>query len=163
MASTQLKTEAEALRLALLSGLATPEDVIAWADRTITAEATPHIGIIDLALAVNDNAARLAFRLSEIPGEPASRAAIQLLLKVLIERLDRGADPRDVAEYLYRLARTTEWPEEHFGSEPYWLDDLFQPEAAYSGIYYQEALATLREYLTKHTAGLGEQGILKVP
>jgi hypothetical protein len=156
----QIKTEAEALRLALLSGLASSKDVIAWADRKIAIEAAPHITIIDLALAVDEDVDRLALRLTEIPGEASLADAIQLLLKALMERLDHGVDPRRVAEHLYRLTGITDWPEEQFGSEPYWLDDLFQPESAYGGMYYQEALAALRTYLAKHTASVGGQTIL---
>lgn len=88
---------------------------------------------------------------SEISGEGPPDAAIRILLKGLSKRLDHGVEPRDVAEHLYRLTRTSEWPEDLFGTEPYWLDDLFQPESAYGGIYYEEALAALRAYLTKHT------------
>lgn len=159
--STQVKTEAAALRLALMSGLALPEDVIAWADRTIEDEATPHISIIELALATDESADRLALRLSEISGESPPDGAIRILLKGLSERLDHGADPRDVAEHLYRLTRTSEWPEDLFGTEPYWLDDLFQPESAYGGTYYEEALAALRAYLTKHTTKASARSILK--
>lgn len=162
MGSKQIKTEAEALRLALLSGLASSEDVIAWADRTITDEAVPHITVIDLALAVNEDLDRLAFRLAEVPGEASLADAIQLLLKSLMERLEHGVDPRAVAEHLYRLARTTDWPEEQFGTEPYWLDDLFPPASAYGGIYCEESLAALRTYLAKHTASFGGRTILNV-
>ncbi len=161
MSSTELKTEAEALRIALLSGLALPEDVIAWADRTIEAEVTPHISIINLSLAVNESVDHLVWRLAEIPGDGALDVAIRLLLKVLNEWLDDGEDPREVAEHLYRLARTVEWPEDQFGSEPYWLDDLFQPESAYGGTYFQEALEALRAYLTNYTLNVSAQSILK--
>lgn len=157
MSSDRIKTEAEALRLALLSELASPQDVIRWADRTIAEEPTPHISIIDLALALGEGAERLMLRLSDVPGDGSLDAAIRLLLKVLLQRFDGGADPRTVAEYLYRLSRTTPWPEEQFGIAPYWLDDLFHPETAFGGIYYRDALAALREYLMKHTANVANE------
>lgn len=160
VSSYSTKTEAEALRLALSSGLVSPQDVIGWADRTIAREPAPHISIIELALAVNEGPDRLALRLSEIAGEDSPHVAIRLLLKGLLQRLARGSDPRMVAEGLYRLSRTPGWPEEEFGTEPYWLDDLFQPETAFGGVYYGEALAALREYLTKHATNVSDQHIL---
>jgi hypothetical protein len=162
VSSDRIKTEAEALRLAVLCGLASPQDIIRWADRTIADEPSPLISIIDLALAVNEGADRLVVRLSDIPGEGSHDGAIRLLLKVLLERLDRETDPRTIAEYLYRLSRTAAWPEEKFGTEPYWLDDLFQPETAFGGTYYREAMAALREYLTKHTTNVVDQFVLPV-
>ena len=160
--SDRIKTEAEALRLALLSGLALPRDIVRWADRIIAEEPTPHIAVIDLALAVNEGADRLVLRLSDIPGEGSHDGAIRLLLKVLLQRLDRDTDPRTVAESLYRLSRTTAWPEEQFGTEPYWLDDLCQPETAFGGVYDREALTALREYLANHTMNVADQFVLPV-
>ena len=157
MSSDRIKTEAEALRLGLVSELAAPLDVIRWADRTIADEPTPHISLIDLALAVDEGAERLVLRLADVPGDGSLDTAIRLLLKALLLRLECGADPRAVAEYLYRLSRTTTWPEEQFGTEPYWLDDLFQPETAFGGIYYLDALAALRDYLTKHSADVRDE------
>jgi len=146
--------------MALSAGVIRPVDVIDWADACIAAEAAPHISLIEIALAVNEGVERLGHRLADVPGEADESLAIRIILKALLEQLDgEGADPRQVADHLYTLARRPDWLESEFGTEPYWLDDLFNREPSYRGVFYTEALAAFRAYLTSHAIKVPAQSV----
>lgn len=144
------KTEAESLRIGLLAGIVTQEDVITWADHVIEEESRPHPTVIEVSLSAGSSSERIANLLEDIPGESPRVSALRLLLKLLLDRLNRTPEAgRVVAESLYRLASAGGWPEEVLGGEAYWLDDLFQPEC---GTPYDDAVQDLREYLESQSS-----------
>ena len=147
------KAEAEGLRIALMAGLVRPAEVVEWADRIIEREDNPDAAVIEVALAAHRSINEIAGLLEEIPGEADRTMALRTLLRGLLIALEGNplsAEP--IAQKLYRLARTGEWPEEEFGSEAFWLDDTFEliREGTYRGSF-EDAVKDLRDYLRRNS------------
>jgi hypothetical protein len=84
------------------------------------------------------------------------------VLRILLDRLNEtNASPKGIAEQLYRFSRAGDWPEEEFGTEPYWLDELFDPACIHTGATYEDAVSTLRAYLTTHAVGTSQFALTK--
>ena len=148
----RIKTEADALRIGLSTGIYTVADVIRWADRLIETRNAPHPAIFALSLAVNEPSANVVSRLFDVPGEAEHTEVLRFLLRDLHRRLDDDPSSAEwIAQSLYRLASSTDWPEDELGAEALYLDDAF--ELLRTSIYrgsHDDAVSDLREYLRKN-------------
>lgn len=147
------KAEAEALRVGLLAGINAIDDAIRWADSVIESEMKPHPTIIEVALAGSQPINRVLYLLEQVPGEADRSDALKVQMRMMLSRLE--GDPTSaeaVAQHLYRLAATGDWPSASFGDEAYWLDDTF--DLVRQGIYrgtYADAVNELRGYLRRNS------------
>ena len=143
---TLLRTEAEALRLALHAGIVSIPEIIVWADTVIAAEDKPDIIIIELALAAAETRERVSPRLAQFAGDVEALSAIRIVLRLLAHRLQSSPEKaQQIARQLYAFATSVEWLSDVLGTEPFWLDDLFDPT---SNANDDEAVKSLREYLS---------------
>ena len=63
---------------------------------------------------------------------------------------DNPARGLEIAHWLYQLATSGELPEEHFGHEPYLLEDWFELARAGTHGTSADALRNLENYLERH-------------
>jgi hypothetical protein len=147
------KAEAEGLRIALTTGVVGTDKVILWADQIIEREAKPDVAIIEVALAAARPIDEIARLLEQVPGETDRVFALRTVMRDLLGALE--ADPSSaelVAQKLYRLAATGEWPEQEFGVEAFWLDDTF--DLVRTGTYrgkHEDAVKDLRDFLSRNS------------
>lgn len=149
---SQRKEEAEALRLALLAGLASVAEAVAWADAAIMADARPDAAVIDVALAGSPTMYEMAALLAGVPGVADPARVIRRHLGDLLRALDRDLEhTRLVAARLYTMAFDGTLADPRFDAR---LASLVadEYELASTDIYGSEAAArdTIRQYLLTH-------------
>lgn len=101
----RIRTEAGALATALELGIIAVADVIGWVDGIIAVTGHPHWSICELALCGRAYVPEVTRRLLELPGTPDMSRTMALVLRLLLDRLDR--DPESavlIARALYDLA-----------------------------------------------------------
>src|SRR5262245_20765192 len=145
------KEQAEALRYGLLAGVRTVSDAVVWADSVIAADPTPDIAVIEVASSSRRPPNEVASLLRTVAGECDRIGVMRRVMADL--RIGLAANPARgpaIAHWLYQLANSGELPEEHFGHEPYSLEDWF--ELARTGTYGTsvDALRNLDNYLGRH-------------
>jgi hypothetical protein len=144
---------ADVLRFAVAAGYRPVADAVAWADRIVAADSTPPAEVIDVALGGGLDRSGMAELLNAVPGESNPVDVARQVLGQLREELDRDRfTPDAIARLVYAMANLGYLPEEHFGVEPWSLDDSFA--LAMRGTYgtYEDATARLATYLTAHAA-----------
>lgn len=147
------KEDAETLRVALGIGFATVADVVAWADGVIEADPRPDWAILDVSLGGGRAPHEMTTLLRDVAGEADHVRVMRRILARLLRALD--ADPsagERIAGRLYRLASAGELPEEHFGWDPYSLDDAFELARIPAHGTMDDALRALHAYLVEHAA-----------
>ena len=144
------KHEAERLRVGIAGGWVPIATAVAWADRIILEDPSPDSAIIDVALASKQSRSEVAALLGHIGGETDALAARKQALGDLLDWIGQDVDKGgSAARYLYQLACSGLMPEEHFGWEPYALEDAF--DLARQGIHgtVNDALQEVRAYLAR--------------
>jgi hypothetical protein len=140
--------------MAIMRGFATVADAVAWADRVIVADPRPDWAILDICVAGRRPAAEMVTLLRRVPGEADAVRVMRGVLAHLLRALDADdARAERIAHILFSLTLAGELPHEHFGSEPYMIDDAF--ELVRTGEYgtREQAVADLRRYLEQHASG----------
>jgi hypothetical protein len=145
------KEQAEVLRHGLQVGIRTVADAVAWADAIVAADPQPDFAVIEVACSGRRRPREVIALLREVGGECNAIDVIRRAMADLRSAL--ATDPArgpEIASWLYRLAIDGDLPEEHFGLEPYSLEDFF--ELARAGTYgtFADALRDLDAYLEQH-------------
>jgi hypothetical protein len=144
------KYEAERLRIGIRGGWIATRAAIGWADEEIARQPEADPALIEISLAGHQHRDELVALLAAVPGQADPVAVMRRCLGDLLAHLEtQPALGPEVARYLYSAAATGELPEEHFGHEPFALDDGFA--LARQGIgTTDEAQARLIAYLRRH-------------
>ena len=141
-----LKSDAETLRLALLTRLVDAAAVVAWADRLILADRIAEAPVVlDLSLAGSRPTADIVELLGQVPGTIDQAAVGRHVAAQLRRALDSGQlDVVGVARAMYRLLREGYSPDSDFEGMAYCADDGV--DLALAGSY--GTLDDIREQLT---------------
>ena len=123
--SMSLKSDAEALRLALLTGLVDTPAVVAWADRLILADRIAEApAVLDLSLAGSRPPAEIVALLGQVPGAPDHASVGRRVAARLRRALESGElDVVAVARGMYRMLREGYAPDSDFEGMAYFADD----------------------------------------
>lgn len=145
------KYEAERLRLGIRGGWIELAAAIAWADEEIARQPHPDPVLIDISLAGHRHREEIEALLAAVPGQVNPVGVMRRCLGDLLTRLDgEPALGPEIARYLYSAAAAGDLPAEHFGHEPFALDDEFA--LARQGIGTLElAQARLTAFLRRHS------------
>jgi hypothetical protein len=101
---SDLKEQAQALRIGYVAGYIAPKKVIAWADDIIECSITAEPEIIRVSISENQPAAELAAALDAIPGEVRPAAVANLVLHQMAEAMRRDPSIGQVlARTLYEM------------------------------------------------------------
>jgi hypothetical protein len=145
------KEEAEILRYGMEAGVRTVADAVAWADTIITADPHPDFAVIEVSCSGRRRPREVVALLREVGGECD---AVHVIRRVMADmRTTLSANPErghESAASLYRLAVNGDLPGEHFGVEPYSLEDIFQLARSRTYGTLADALRDLDEYLERH-------------
>jgi hypothetical protein len=107
-----LRTEAEAVAIALEIGVFEVADAVRWADQQIEHSEVPEVVICDVAMAGSKYPQDVSFTLRQLPGECDRSLAIRLVLRYALEALEGAKrDPREIARTLFDLACANDLPE----------------------------------------------------
>ncbi|MEN9358990.1 MAG: hypothetical protein RL095_525 [Verrucomicrobiota bacterium] len=140
-----IKETAELLRLKLLLGLVTVQDVVTWADSIIESEATPDWEIIEVSLARTVKVDEMMKLLTDIKGNCVRAQVFRRLFQTwLIGLSEDTLQGKTIARQLYMLA--DELKECGFGSAAYALDDAFDL-IEFGYCTHEQALQQLQGYL----------------
>src|SRR5687767_4871764 len=99
-----VKEQAEALRLGLLAGYVTPDEVVAWADGLIAAGGVPEPELIAVSLGGGKPVAELARALDAFRGEVSRPRLVRVILGQMARavRREAAAGPA-VARQLFQM------------------------------------------------------------
>jgi hypothetical protein len=145
--STQ-KEEAEVLRKSLLLGLASVDEVVAWADAQIAQAQTPHPVLLELALSQRAHPLDLCGLLAQVPGAAAKEHVGRQIFRRMVECLDRDESAAPTVAYgLYEMALAGEAPSEEAERRMWYFDEAFS--LARRGICgtVEQVTAELRDFL----------------
>ena len=142
-----MKNEAEALRLALICGSVSLQEVAEWAVAQIEATAVPEPALVDL-VAASDRTADVVSLLARIPGRPEARAVASSLARRLLASVQRDpARAENIADHVEQIVRSGEWPEA-VSIDIYRITDGFA--LARQGVWtYDQALSNLKILLAE--------------
>jgi hypothetical protein len=147
---SNLKVQAEALRVGLLAGYVQPAEVVAWADRLILAGAVPGPELIAVSLGGSLPADELAKVLHALQGEACPTRLARSILSQMAAAVRRDpATGREIARWLYQMELDHLVPSPEARIQMNRLDDAFA--LAESGTWgtLQEAQAELAEFLSE--------------
>lgn len=144
-----LRTEAEAVAIALEIGLFDVADAVRWADQQIERSDTPEGAICDVAMSASKYPQDVAFNLRQIPGECERSIAVRLVLRCALNAFESGKrDPREIARGLFDLAYANDLPESAWA---YW-DAIDLARDGYCQETEQEITAHMISTLTEFLA-----------
>jgi hypothetical protein len=149
------KLEAERLKVGLARGWIPVAACVAWADKIIASEGNPELAVIDVASAASLDRSEVANLLSHVSGTADPVDVMRRCLFDLREWVGMNEDRgRQAAAYLYEAVWAGALPPEHFGNQPYRLDDAFS--LADSGVFgtRKEAMADLLGFFDTHARGV---------
>jgi predicted DNA-binding protein with PD1-like motif len=142
-----VKDEAEALRLALISGCVSTQEVKEWVVAQIGTMSAPESTFVDL-VASTDRPAEIVTLLGRIGGDPESHAvALALGRRVLAAVARHPMRAESIAAQIEQIVRAGEWPE---GTriDIDWITDGFA--LARQGIWaYDQAVSNFQIALTE--------------
>lgn len=146
---SDLKEQAQALRIGYVAGYVAPTEIIAWADDIIARSAVAVPEIIRVSLSGDQPAAELAAALDGIPGEVRPERVVDLVLCEMARAIRR--DPglgRILARTLYEMYLDGLVSDESKGEMGY-FDDAF--DLAANGAYgtVEQVQAKMIAFLSK--------------
>jgi hypothetical protein len=119
-----LKETAELYRLALLDGWISLEEVVAWTDRVIEAEAEPDASILEASLRGRRPVGEMIEALAQVPGEFDRRAVHGALLGLMHRAVSRDRSlARRSAAALYTIAFDDNAPDKDARSRMWRFED----------------------------------------
>jgi hypothetical protein len=145
------KEDAEALRLDIQAGYATPADAVAWADRVIVEDPHPDDAVLDVSLAWRASAPDMLALLANVPGVADPVRVLRRHLGTMLRILD--AEPGRVVTLANRLdilASRGQMPADIFGTDPYLIAEVFELSRIPAHASEAEAREDLRLYLLAH-------------
>ena len=121
-----VKEQAEALRVGLLGGYVSPDEVTAWADEVIGAGGIPGPEIIEVSLGGSKPLIDLSQALAAVPGEASNDAVFDLVVRrmAVVVRQNSNTVPA-VIQALYRMYREGKMPSERVEFKVIWLEDVY--------------------------------------
>jgi hypothetical protein len=138
---------ADELALALELGLATVDEVIAWADARIAEMESPPYAFIEVAMARRAPTSEIAHLLRTIPGPRDPQAVAMGILGRLGRSVRSGeTSARQAASLLYGMSLRDELPES-VAEETSRLDDAFCLALAGTSGSFEDATADLHSFL----------------
>ena len=159
MPLSDVKEQAEALRVGLLAGYVTPTEVVAWADGLIAADGLPEPELIEVSLGGGKPVDELARALNEIRGEVRRPLLARAILGQMAAAVRRdAATGRAAARQLYQMWLDDLVPSPEARTQMIRLDDAFN--LAESGTWgtLDKVQAELVEFLAEWTACSAEPG-----
>ncbi len=106
------KDTAEFFRLSLVAGLCDVSAVIPWADSVVSAEASPHIAMIELCCCGSQPLSTVQTLLSEIPGVVTPGLPVEMLLGFASHLVETGTvEPEQLLLRLHRMISLEDFPD----------------------------------------------------
>jgi len=156
-----LRTEAEAVAIALEVGILSVDDAVHWAIRQLDNLDVPPIAICDAATAGSKYPQDVASFLRQVPGESDQTQAIWLVLRYALDALEQATrTPRQIARALFDLAYAGDLPKSKLRDQAwiYW-DAIDLVRDGYSNQTEEQIVSdmasTLKEFLRSQ---VGEAG-----
>jgi hypothetical protein len=147
---SDLKQQAEALRIGLLARYVEPDEVVAWADGAIAAGDVPGPELIEVSLGGVLPVDELARALKAIPGEISKPAVARTVLSQMAAALRRDSMTcRGIVQALYQMSLDELAPSPDARAEMLQLDD--ELDLAESGTYgsLQDVHVKLTRFLSE--------------
>jgi broad specificity phosphatase PhoE len=152
---SDVKAEAEGLRLGLIAGLVDVDAVVAWADRLILDDQADGAPVLfDLSLSGGRKVADVISMLREIPGAAHPAAVGRRMAADLAAGLADGSfGIVRAARVMYLIMREGFAPDAEFESEAYWADDGV--DLALEGVYctLEEVGQRMTQFLARYRQG----------
>lgn len=121
---SKLRTQAEALRIALDVGAASVDDAVAWARAVVTEADHPHWAFCELATCSGKYPPDLHEFLAAVPGVVDESSARALVVRMLADSLDAHPERADqIAESLYQLALAGDFNDSPLAEVAWWSWD----------------------------------------
>jgi hypothetical protein len=123
---TQLKHQAERLRIGIGGGWLKVSEAVEWADQQIAATPEPHASLIAIAAAAGCSWGEMVTLLRDVPGTADASVVMRACLADLLDVLQREPElARDAARWLEWAADQGLLPDAEFGWEATALADAF--------------------------------------
>ena len=151
---SDLKLQAELLRIGILGGYVSPEEAVAWADALIETSVSARADLIEVSLSGGKRGEDVAHALAQVVGEVGEEELRHAFLRHMADVVfSQPAKGRNVARTLYRLALEGGAPTWEAESAMLTFDDAY--DLAESGIFSTpEGVAEeLREFLAEWRPG----------
>jgi hypothetical protein len=152
MIHSPIKEQALALRLGILSGYATVQDAVAWADGIISADLLDEAPqALNLSLLPSSNWADAITLLGQVPGDAVSQDVGRDCARLMQCRIESGTlDVQTAARAMFRLEIEGFSPDAEFTGMAYYLDDAF--DLASSGTWgtLDDVERELRSFLKRY-------------
>ena len=150
----RLKSEAEAIAIALEEELVDVAQAVVWADDQIIAGDTPAVAICDVAMAGGKCVHDVVGMLRSVPGEHDQTGVAQRVVQYALNALDQGRDASDVARTLFRLASSEKLPVGEFERMAccFW-DDIDLARDGYGTQSEAEVVELMRDAMGAYARG----------